>query len=297
LRESARQWGELIRSQQAKNAPFNMYVKLGLEYDDNVRLDPVNEDLFADEGDWATTFYFSWKYKFVNTLNRKIGFGYSHYQSFYQDLSEFNLTGGILSLFYQERFNTNWYVSFNILPSYYWVDRRGYLHRNQLSPTVLYRFDQNNGIRFAYDFTDDDYSTDKGRTGQGHNFKLDYITTLFNRKADLTIGTIYGTQNARDPDYEFNLLRAHVEFSYPLPLESKLVVKGIWYRKDYDNIDSLHNIKREDDKYSIGLELSRPLFYKWLEVQLEYNYTKNDSNIDYYSYKKNVTGLSLVTQF
>ena len=85
-----------------------------------------------------------------------------------------------------------------------------------------------------------------------------------------------------------------MEFSYPLPLESKLVVKGIWYRKDYDNIDSLHNIKREDDKYSIGLELSRPLFYKWLEVQLEYNYTKNDSNISDYDYKRNTITLYII---
>ena len=297
LRESARQWQEVIRREQAKNAPYNIYIKLGLEYDDNVRLDPINEDIFSDESDMAATVYLSWKYKFVNTLSRKLGAGYSHYQSFYQDLTEYNLTAGIASLFYQERLSPEWYVSFNFLPSYYLVDRKKYMYRDQLSPSVLYRFDQSKGVRFSYDFTDDDYSTEKGRSGQGHNFKVDFITTFLNRKGDLTVGAIYARQGAKHPDYEFDLLRAHVEFSYAVPLESKLVLRGILYRKDYDNVDSVNNIRREDDKYSLGLELSRPLFYKWLRVQFDYSYTRNDSNIDYYSYKKNVTGLALVTEF
>jgi len=296
LRQSARQWQEVIRTQQAQSSPLNIYLKLAVEYDDNVRLDPVNEDLFADEGDMAVTAYFSWKYKFVNTLNRKIGIGYSHYQIFYQDLSEFDLTAAMPSLFYQERLNPEWYVSFNFLPSYYWVDNKDYLRRNQLSPTVLYRFNQTRGLRFSYDFIDDEYATDKDRSGEGHQFKFDFISTLLS-KGDITVGVIYAVQGAKHPDYEYDLLRTHVEFSHAMPRDWKLAVKGIWYRKDYDNIDSVHNRRREDDKYSIGLELSRPIFYKWLMLQGEYYYTRNDSNIDFYSYKKNVAGLSLITQF
>jgi tetratricopeptide (TPR) repeat protein len=298
LRHSARKWQEVIRTQQAKSAPYNLYLKLGMEYDDNVNLGPVNEDQFADEGDLGAKVYFSGKYKFVNTLNRKLGIGYTHYQIIYQDLSEFDLTAGMVSLFYQERLNRKLYFSFNYLPSHYWVDGVHYLLRNQLSPSLLYRLDDSKGLRFTYDFSDNDFFTDKDRSGQAHDFKVDFITMLFNKDGDLTVGGIYENSGARHPDYEYDLLRAHFEFSYTMPKEWKFILRGIWYRKDYDNIDSVFGDRRQDDKVSGALELlSQPIFYKWLQVQAIYYHTKNDSNIDAYSYKKNVVSLSLITKF
>lgn len=297
LQHSARQWQEIIRAQKARSAPYNLYFKLGIEYDDNVNLGPVNEDLFADEGDMAARFFFSGKYKFVNTINRKLGVGYSHYQIFYQDLSEFDLTAAIPSLFYQERLNRELYFSFNYLPSHYWVDGDHYLHRNQLSPSLLYRWDQIKGLRFTYDFADNDYFIDQGRSGQAHDFKLDFITMLFNKNGDLILGGMYESSDAKNPDHEYDLMRAHFEFAYNLPKEWKIFLRGIFFNKDYDNIDSTYGVTREDDRYSAGLEiLSQPVFYKWLKVQAMYHYTKNDSNIDIYTYKKNVVSLSLVTK-
>jgi len=297
LRQSARQWQEVIRSQQARSARYNLYLKLGLEYDNNVRLDPLNADLFADEGDYATTAYFSARYKFVNALNRKVGIGYSHYQTLYRELSEFDLIASVVSLFYQERLSRELYLSLQYHPSIYWLDDNRYLRRQQMRSTLLYRLDDTKGIWFSYDFTDNDYYTDMGRNGQSHDFSVDFFSMLFNKKADLSLGAGYGHHGSRHPDYEYDLLRTHFEFSYALPLEWKLILKGNWDRKDFDNIDSVNNLQRQDDKFSAGLELSRPLSYKWLLVQCEYRYTRNDSNIGYYSYEKNVTGLSLIAKF
>jgi tetratricopeptide (TPR) repeat protein len=297
LRHSARQWQEVIKEQQTRSAPYNLYLELGLVYDDNVNL-AVDENIFTGEEDFAATFYFSGKYKFVNTLNRKLGVGYSHYQSFYQDLSEFDLTAAMPSLFYQERVSSELYLSFNYLPTHYWVDGDHYLRRNQLSPSLMYRLDNSKGLRLAYDFRKDDYFDDVlNRSGNGNIFKVDFITMLFNKNGDLTVGALYENQGASNPDYEYELLRAHFDFSYALPREWKLVVKGIFYRKDYDNNDSMAGYQREDDRISVGLELSRPVFYKWLLVQAKYYHTNNDSNINSYSYKKNVAGLSLITKF
>jgi len=297
LRHSARKWQEVIREQQAKIAPYNFYMKLGLEYDDNVNLGPVDEDVFAGDEDFAATIYFSGMFKFINTLNRKMGIGYSHYQVSYQDLSEFNLTAGVGSLFYQERINQELYVSFSYLPSHYWVDKEHYLHRNQLSPTLLYRLDDTKGLRFSYNFIDNNYYIDRDRSGQANDFKIDYITMLFNKNGDLTVGAFYEDNDASDPDDDYDLLRAHFEFSYAMPKEWKLVLKGILYRKDYDNIDSVQGVQRQDDRISAGLELSRPIFYKWLRLQAEYNYHRNNSNFAEFNYKKNVAGLFLVTEF
>ena len=52
-----------------------------------------------------------------------------------------------------------------------------------------------------------------------------------------------------------------------------------FYLKDYDNVNSIFGVRREDNKYNILVSLSRNLFYNWLRVVGEYSYTKNDSNI------------------
>jgi len=293
LRHSARKWQEVIRAQQARSSRYNLYLKLGMEYDDNVRLESIDESLGAgeDKEDLAATAYFSGKYKFINTLNRKAGIGYSHYQVLYQDLSEFDLTASVFSLFFQERINRELYLSFNYLPSHYWVDGEHYLFRHQLSPTMLYRLDDTKGVRVSYNFTDNDYDNEKGRSGQGHEFKIDFITMLFNKNGDLTVGAIYENHGAEDPVHEYDLLRAHFEFSYAMPREWKLAFKGILYRKEHNNTD------RVDDRISLGWELSRPIFYKWLSVQAEFYLTRNDSNDNDYNYEKKVAGLSLVTEF
>ena len=292
LRHSARKWEEVIRAQQARNSRYNIYMKLGFEFDDNVRLDSVDESLGGDKDDVATKAYLSGKYKFINTLDRKLGLGYTHYQTWYAELTEFDLTASVISLFYQQRLNQKWYVSFNYLPSHYWVDGDHYLFRSQLSPTLLYRFSDTKGVRLSYNYIENDYKVDDGaRSGLGQEFKVDYITMLFNKNGDLIVGTLYEFQNADDPAYDYDLFRAHFAFSYVLPREWKMAVKGIYYHKDHDNT------ARKDDRYSIGFELTRPFFYKWLSVQAEYNYTRNDSNEAEYDYKKNVAGLSLVTEF
>jgi hypothetical protein len=69
------------------------------------------------------------------------------------------------------------------------------------------------------------------------------------------------------------------------------------HNKKHSFVDSVNNIRRDDDKFIGVLELSRPVYKKWLVLQFDYSHTKNSSNIDFYSYKKNVTGLSLIAKF
>lgn len=297
LRQSARQWQEVIRSQQAKSARYNIHLQFGLHYDDNVRLDPINEDFFADEGDFVTTVYFAGKYKFVNDLSRKIGIGYTHYQTFHSDLSEFDLTAAILPIFYQQRFNRELYFSLQYHPAIYWIDSDRYLNRHRVAPTLLWRLDQGKGLRFSYAFTDSDYETDTDRSGTSHDFGGSFFGLFANNVGDFTIGALYGDHDAEHPDNVYEILRAYFESSFNLPSEFKLAVKVYMLNKKYSFVDSVNNIRRDDNKFTGVLELSRSVYKKWLVLQLDYRHTKNTSNIDFYSYKKNVTGLTLIAKF
>ena len=50
---------------------------------------------------------------------------------------------------------------------------------------------------------------------------------------------------------------------------------------------------REDNRYYTDLSLSRPTFYKWLFLSLDYEYTRNNSNIDLFEYERNAVTLSV----
>ena len=297
LRESAKRWQEVIRTQQARSARYNLFVKTGLEYDDNVRLEPVNEDVGADAGDFVASVYFSGQYKFVNTFTRKIGVGYSHYQTRHFDITEFDLIAGVFSLFYQERLSENLYLSLRYDPAYYILDYENYMRRHQLSPSLLLRFSESRGIRFKYSYMNSKYFTDKGRTGDSYQVGADFFSLLFANRGELTVGVDYGKYETDDPDFTHDELGARLEFTLNLPNDFKLALKADKERRRYDNIDSNSLVHRRDNKYSLGFELSHPLYYRWLELGLAYRYTNNDSNIDAYSYDKNVTGVSLSAKF
>ena len=72
-----------------------------------------------------------------------------------------------------------------------------------------------------------------------------------------------------------------------------LNVFGEYTDKDYDNEDSFYDAKRSDEKYYFSISLSRKFIYDWLSISLEYNHTRNDSNISDFDYRKNAGNLSL----
>jgi len=43
--------------------------------------------------------------------------------------------------------------------------------------------------------------------------------------------------------------------------------------------------------------LSHSLYFDWLELGIEYTYLKNESNIDYYTYTRQIVGAILKATF
>ena len=85
--------------------------------------------------------------------------------------------------------------------------------------------------------------------------------------------------------------------SLPLVWDLNLNLTGRYYEQQYDNVDTFYGVKREDAKYYGAISFSRNIFYDWLSISGGFNYTKNDSNINDYKYKREVTVLSLTAKF
>jgi len=293
LRQNAIKYIKSIESRQKAMKPYGLYAKIGYMYDGNVMLDPINEDLFTGKEDGAIVGYFSGTYDFIRREAYKIGAGYSHYQSYYFDLSEYNLIGSTINVY--AKYNLfPLILGFSILPSHYWLDGDDYLERYQFRPEIKYNVNQNLTAKASYSYHIVNHIQNNDKDGHNNEgfFGFDY-------RMPKDIGFFYGgigleRFSATSSDEDFSRLKASVGISLKDSSSGVYVnLLGEYNDRQYNNIDSFYLKKRADDKYYVSISLSRKILYDWLSISVEYNYTKNISNISDFEYKKNAGNLSL----
>lgn len=296
LRGHAVKWLGAIEKQKQKLKPYSLYVKLGYQYDSNVTLDPLNQDLVSNEDDFATVGYFSGSYNVINRSDFILGAGYNHYQSWHNQLEQYDLIGSTGN-FYAKYSLGPVTLSLNYFPQYYWMDKESYLRRHQFMPALTWWITRDLATRFSYSYYDNDYFQDDGRDGHTDEPALNLYYFFANQKGFLFAGGAYEDHTTVSPDREYNQARGWAGLSVTLPWKLTLTATGLYYAKNYANKDSVFGIRREDDRLDGTFSLSRTLFFNWLSLVVDYSFTKNNSNIDVYEYRRHMTTLSLSAKF
>ncbi|MDF1553779.1 MAG: surface lipoprotein assembly modifier [Deferrisomatales bacterium] len=296
LRKSAENALWALKARARAERRFRFYGRLGAGYDDNVRLSPGDEDLAAKEGDAYLQAYLSGRYDLVRGDVTTFGVGYNHSQTVYEDLTEFNLIGATPNLYAQVRHRALTY-GFRYLPSFYWLDGDTYLQRHQLRPELQWKLGKRVVSLLAYAYERDDYQSDDGRDGDAHLGSLDLVYGFGGRTTFLRLGGTYKSRSADSPDQEYQQWTARGGLGFELLAGVQATVKARYYWKDYDNVDSDFETRREDRNLQAGLTLERALFTDWLGWLVEYSYTRSDSNIDSFDYDRNQVSLSLTARY
>ena len=296
LKEYALKWLEGIEKHNKALQPYSLFLKIGYQYDDNVRLEPLDQDIYADEEDYVTVGYFSGRYDFVNRHYYKIGAGYSHYQTWHDDLGEYDLLGSIFSLYSKYCLNP-FTFGCSYVPSYYWLDADRYLRRHQLNADVMWKVDENFSTRLSYSYYDNNNFQNNDRDGHTNDVLLYAYYRFLDKRGHLFGGIGYEDNSASHRDEYYTQAKTKLGVSLKIPWDIDLSLTGKYYDKKYDHVDSFYGIKRDDAKYYASISLSRKLFYDWLNTSVEFNYTKNNSNITDYEYKRKVTTLSVIARY
>lgn len=295
LKENAGKWLDAIAKEKKARKPFSLYLKIGGQYDDNVRLEPLDQDLYADEDDTAAIGHFMGRYNIINRKDFTFGVGYSHYQAYYNDLSEFDLTGSTGTVFAKYRLQP-FVFGLSYLPSYYWVDYDSYLRQHQIRPDVTYPFTKNFLGKFAYTYSDKEYFDGEDRDGYAHEGYLDLYYSI-NKNYRIFGGGGYEVNDARHPDEDYDEYKTKIGCTIKAPWKLDLILTGKYKARRYANEDSLLAETREDDQYAAKLSLSRPVFFDWLRLMLEYQYTNNQSNIEDFEYDRNLVTVSMTVRY
>jgi hypothetical protein len=269
---------------------------VGCQYDDNVRLEPLDEDIYPDEGDFAAVGYFSGKYDFLDKERWVLGAGYSHYQKWYDDLPGYDLVGSIFRFYGKYRLRP---FTFGVtyLPSYYWVDSDSFLMTHQIRPEVSWKVCPDLLARLSYSYQRNNYFQNNDRDGHTNEVSLAAYYSLGEKRGYLFGGMDFEVKTAAHPDQRYEQYKLRLGMSLEIPWDFTLGLTGRFYEQNYEQEDSFYEIKREDAKYYGGVSLSHRFFHDWLDIIAEFNYTKNDSNINDYQYERKVTTLSLKAEF
>ncbi len=297
LRENARLWIKAIEKKRADLTPWSFYVKTAYVYDDNVVLEPADQDIVSNEKDSAVMAYFSGDYDVIRESRLTAGLSYSHYQTWYQDLKEYDLTGSIGNVYLDYRCTDAWTLGIKYLPTYYWVDSNSYLMRHHIRSSLAWTADLRSFVEFSHNYYRDHYFTDSGRDGHANEISVDYSRAIGALNAYFFCGIGYEINSATDDDEDFEELKTLLGISWDVFARTNFTIYGNYYDKDYDAADAVYGRKRDDDRYSLSAALTQNIWKEWLYGGIEYNYTKNDSNIGDFDYERNLIRLFIAAKF
>jgi len=188
-------------------------------------------------------------------------------------------------------------LGLDYIPSNYWVNAEEYMLRQQFRPQATWNASKYLITKLSLDYFINDNRQDDERDGDSADLLLDGYILIPGIKGVVLAGLGYEDYNTDNLDYSYNQLMTKLGLSLTPFWDINVNLTGKFYSKDFDDVDSSYLVKREDSKYSWSLSLARHVYWDWLSVLLEYEYTDNESNIDTYTYKRNVTVLSLSASF
>jgi len=299
VRDNAGRWIQKIQADKKEQKPYALEAKLAYEYDDNVPLEPTDQDdLYSEEKDSLILGYAAGQYNIVNQDNLILGAGLSRYQSWHVELDEYDVSETALKLYGYYLTDTFTY-GLKVVPSVYQLDDEDYLLTTQVKPEVSYAVNQQVSLWLSYTFSSNDYrqSDFDDRDGSSHQVFLDAVYTLDGDRGYLLGGFGYEDNSASEDIYDYGRLTVRAGGSFDLAYALRFGVMGTYSGKTYKNDDSIEDKAREDARYKVSVSLSRELFYEWLEIAAEATYTKNDSNIGDYEYTRQIIGIGLSATF
>lgn len=301
-KEAASRLLEELEAGSRAEKPWYLSVSLGIQYDDNVFQQPLEQVNLSpstqgakDKSDVAylTTLY--GKYDVWKSGPWKSGLSYLHYQMIYQELTENNLLGARPSL-YLEYGKSPFYASVEYAYNHYWVDNDSRVDIHALYPRFLwvhndrFRSEMYGGIerRLYLDTTPDDLHSFAGITeywmfnkGMSHvrsGYMFDYDDFTPKERGDI-VGN-----------------RFSMGLNLPIYKDKYFFdIEGIYQIRHYQfdpNIDS--DEKRNDNEFHFNAQLFGHL-YKSLDIRLGYYQTWNESDvtnslgIDPYHFRRGVS--------
>lgn len=321
LARSAREFLEYKSAPPKEPRKWDLSLSMSEQYDTNVVLYPIGtqpspETGISGKADFRTTFYVRGEYRPIQTKDWTAGVTYGFYQSIQQKLSMFNVEDHSPSLFVMRQMGAV-NARLQYVFDYVKVGQAPYLIANSVQPivTISEGGDKLTQFQFRYqnkDFQHGRFAGNSARDGKNWLAGVTQYVYFSEGTGYYRVGYTYdkdntgggspsiatpGDQTNADWDYQGNRLSAAVTLPPMLTIRPSLAFD--YYRQNYDNPNSFSTTgttRRRDIIYFFTGTLGRDLTDS-ISIALEYNYTRDQSNISVFDYARSIYSLTLTGRF
>ena len=293
--KAAKRLKDLRNRPEEKN--LSLFFAYSYQYDNNVLLKPSEEIpgvSITDEADYRHAVNINVIFRTGSDKPVYLRAAYSFYQSFYQELSEFNMQGHSVRLTPAVNMDKG-EISLLAGSDYFYLDNIDYLQVFRVRPAM--RLALGNGHRLTLfadllsrDFIKDASSPDEDRDAENFGGGFNY-TVLTNNNGYLSLGYAYESEDAKGKNWDYTGGRLNLIIVYALGSAAHLRFTGRYAYQDYGNLHSFYRVKRTDSLISIAPALSFRL--NDLTVSLKVSFSNNSSTIKVYDYSRNIASIGL----
>jgi len=291
LKSYAAKWISALDKKKQIKKPYYLFAQLSYQYDSNIRLEPIDEDLYTDEDDYCTSFLISGNYTFLDIKPYQFSAGMTYFKYLYKDYSQYDMDGHMM------HFNTKLnlqpvVIGLNFSPSIFWLDSKQYLKRMNVTPVVSYKL--NPQLRASISFANmfDNNLDNDGR--DAHQAKNELTLTYLIPNKNMMLFSTFGLEimNADNQINDYDLMYSKAGIRIQKVRGFTFGFSGQYDLKKYEFIDPVYDVIRDDYRY-LGTFYIKRSIYPWLAIQTEYIFTKNSSNISLCNYERSSLTFSL----
>ncbi|MBU1188627.1 MAG: DUF560 domain-containing protein [Gammaproteobacteria bacterium] len=269
---------------RAERDPYEFPVQLtlaaGLQYDDNVTVDELDET--SNVSDTAALFDFDADYKKRFNQGTDLSVGYSLAQRTFFEESEFDLQihNGKLGL--KQNFD-----GFDVGADFYTIharlDRDGLLNIQQLAPYFTTFLTEKLYLRSSYRYQDKSFKENKDRNAHTHAIDNDLYYFLDSTREYFVAGYRFESEDTRADQFDYNAHQFVVRYArrWNLYGNRPLRMRLDWRfeMRNYESITPSIGEIRDDDRHRLRARFDVPIS-KTLTALLKYEYRNHASNLE-----------------
>ncbi len=298
--------GVALATENRRVSAWGVDLGAGLQYDDNVILDPSTLTPISSGGRKKDTrFVLQVDADYKRHPTSAWGAGYTFYQTLHSHakLKDYNVQTHEPSLFLlydQDRLKTRFDYAFNYtevgespyVKSHRLTPSLTILHRPTLSTRLFYRLDHH----LYYKATA--FPENKERTGTNHAFGATVYRYADQGRRALWAGYVYDTEQANAEEWSGtgHQVLGGAEMLFDGGVRAHL--SADYTRRLYEHPSTFVNppVERDDNIYTLSGRLSQP-FMERMTVSLQYTYLRNESNLPVFDYTRGISSLLLSGRF
>ena len=285
----ASKWIQAIKNKKAGLTPLTAFIKVGYKIDNNVKIEPVDMNLYSDESDNSSILNLVIKYNIDNKpYNTSIG--YKHYFEKYNSLSKYNINA--MSFFINSQYNLfPVKFSFYYSPTYYYLNSYSYMQYHQFNPHVMFKILNNLNLDLSYSYELKNNLENSNNDSKINNFSfftnyklIDYVLLFSAFRHKIESATIK-SQSFDKTEADFGII-------IYTPIDLNFGLRSGYKRKKYEDIDNIYNTRRLDKRIIYSFFIYQKLFHSYSNLLFEINNIDNNSNINVFEYDRQICTLS-----